>query len=118
MTNQEAFDKMMEHLRSLKERSVDSWGDCVYNGSKCAVGILMTDEEQEKFGYYEGDVEDLLRGMLKEGHKSTLHGLNFYLLEDMQVLHDQEVNWSDKGFDAEGKAEMIANKYNLTYTKP
>ena len=93
-------------------------GDCVYNGSKCAVGILMTDEEQEKFGYYEGDVEDLLYDMRKEGHKSTLHSLSFYLLEDMQTLHDDEVNWSDEGFDAEGKAEMIANKYNLVYTKP
>ena len=32
MTNQEAFDKMMEHLRSLKGPSVDSGGVCVYNG--------------------------------------------------------------------------------------
>ncbi len=118
MTNQEAFDEMMEHLRSLKKRSVDWAGDCVYNGAKCAVGILMTDEEQDKFGYCEGDVEDLLRDMLKEGHESTLHNLNLYLLEDIQTLHDMEVNWSDKGFDAEGKAEMIANKYNLIYTKP
>lgn len=118
MTNQEAFDEMMEHLRSLKERSVDSGGDCVYNGSKCAVGALMTDEEQEKFGDCEGYVEDLLDDMAMVGHESILNSLDLYLLEDMQTLHDEEFNWSDKGFDAEGKAEMIANKYNLIYTKP
>lgn len=118
MTNQEAFDEMMEHLRSLKERSTDWYGDCVYNGSKCAVGALMTDEEQDKFGDFAGAVDSLLKGMLKEGHESTLHNLNLYLLDDMQHLHDEGFNWSGEGFDAEGKAEMIANKYNLIYTKP
>ena len=47
MTDQEAFDKMMNHLRSLSGQSVDSNGDCAYNGSKCAIGVLMTDEEQQ-----------------------------------------------------------------------
>ena len=118
MTNQEAFDEMMEHLRSLKERSMDSGGACAYDGTKCAVGALMTDEEQEKFGDCEGNVDELLDDMEMVGHKSILHDLNYSLLAGMQTLHDDEVNWSDKGFDAEGKAEMIANKYNLTYTKP
>lgn len=117
MTNQEAFDEMMEHLRSLKERSMD-WGCCAYNGSKCAVGILMTDEEQEKFGYCEGGVDVLLDDMAVVGHDSILCYLNYNLLSDMQTLHDDEVNWSDKGFDAENKAKMIAERFNLTYTKP
>lgn len=119
MTNQEAFDKMMEHLRSLKGRSMDKDGSsCVYNGTMCAVGALMTDEEQEKFGDCESEVYFLLKEMREEGHKSTLHSLSFYLLEDMQTLHDEEVNWSDKVFDAENKAEMIAERFNLVYTKP
>ncbi len=119
MTNQESFDKMIEHIRSLKGRSLDK-GDviCAYNGTMCAVGALMTDEEQEKFGDSESDVSCLLTDMREVGHKSTLHRLNSVLLEDMQTLHDNEANWSDNGFDAEDKAKMIAQRFNLVYTKP
>ena len=119
MTNQEAFDKMMEHLRSLKERSLDARGNaCAYNGTMCAVGALMTDEEQEKFGDYDGGVSCLLEEMEEVGHKSVLHVLDFDLLWKMQTLHDYKYNWSDKGFDAENKAKMIAERFNLAYTKP
>ena len=115
MTNQEAFDKMMEHLRSLKERSFDeSQNVCVYKGSKCAVGAIMTDEELKEYGGYEGGVLDLLGSM----KKSNLHDINIALLSDMQYLHDDEDNWSDEGFDEENKAKYIANRHGLTYTKP
>ena len=117
MTNQEAFDKMMEHLRSLKGRSFDKEKDhCVYNGTMCAVGALMTDEEQEKFGGYIGGVLRLLSFMVRKGHVSTLHTLDFYLLEEMQKLHDNPYNWGIRGFDAEGEAKRVAKKFNLTYT--
>lgn len=120
MTNQEAFDKMMEHLRNLKERSMDEQNSavCVYNGTKCAVGALMTDEEQEKFGDYAGGVLSLKYHMTDCSHTSTLHTLDLNFLEEMQYLHDNFNNWSCDGFCAEGEAEDIANKYKLTYTKP
>ena len=119
MTNQEAFDKMMEHLRSLKGRSMDEEGDdCVYNGTKCAVGALMTDEEQEKFGGNLFGVVGLLEDMQEAGHTSTLHTLNFDLLDKMQGLHDDCWSWGDEGFTAEEDAEDIAGMLNLTYTKP
>tara|TARA_R110002012_G_scaffold8804_1_gene40396 strand:+ start:1030 stop:1389 length:360 start_codon:yes stop_codon:yes gene_type:complete len=119
MTNQEAFDKMMEHLRSLKGRSLDENDDaCAYNGTMCAVGALMTDEEQEKFGDFNGNFEDLIDEMTKEGHTSTLHGLDRDLLKEMQALHDTCYNWDDEGFISEGEAEVIAGMFNLTYTKP
>ena len=119
MTNQEAFDKMMEHLRSLKGRSMDEGGDdCVYNGTKCAVGALMTDEEQEKFGDYDGSVGGLLGWMASEGHPSTLHTLDLSLLRKMQDLHDSCYNWDYESFTAEDVAEDIAGIFNLTYTKP
>lgn len=119
MTNQEAFDKMMEHLRSLKERSLDEAGDsCAYNGTMCAVGALMTDEEQMKFGDYDGGVGGLLGRMSLSGHTSTLHNLDRALLGQMQDLHDGEYNWDDEGFTAEDVAEHIAFLFDLTYTKP
>ena len=119
MTNQEAFDKMMKHLRSLKGRSFNKRQTaCVYNGSKCAVGALMTDEEQEKFGVLLGGVDELLEEMDMAGHDSVLHDIDFSLLVCMQDLHDRKYNWSGKGFNAEGKAKRIAERFNLTYTKP
>ena len=117
MTNQDAFDKMLEHLRSLKERSFDKKKDhCVYNGSKCAVGALMTDEEQEEYGDYEGGVFCLLEEMEEDGHDSALHALDYGFLSKMQYLHDNEANWSEEGFYAEGEAKRVAKKFNLTYT--
>jgi len=93
MTNQEAFDKMMEHLRSLKGRSLDKNGDaCVYNGSMCAIGALMTDEEQEEFGDFKGNVFEITDYMLMVGHKSILCELDEYLLFRMQTLHDSPFN--------------------------
>ena len=119
MTDQEAFDKMMNHLRSLKAPSMNIIKNaCVYNGSKCAVGALMTDEEQETFGMCEGNASDLLEDMARAYHVSELHSLNRLMLIDMQYLHDTPLNWSDKGFDHEGGAERIAAKYDLDYTAP
>ena len=119
MTNQEAFDKMMKHLRSLKGRSFDKEkGHCVYNGTMCAVGSLMTDEELKEYGDHEGGVPCLLEEMEEDGKDSVLHDLNTDFLSQMQVLHDKDYNWSREGFMAEDKAKRIANKFNLTYTKP
>ena len=108
----------MKHLRSLKERILNTEGFCTYNGSKCAVGALMTDEEQEKFGDFEGGVFCILEDMEEVGHESVLQGLEPRFLSQMQDLHDCCSNWGDKGFEAEDKAKMIANQFNLIYTKP
>lgn len=117
MTNQEAFDIMVEHLGNLKERSIYG-GWCAYNGSKCVVGILMTDEEQEKFGTYKGDV-DAMRDKMKEiGHTSHLHQLNLKMLRKMQGLHDNFNNWNDKGFKNWDRVRYVANDFNLEYKGP
>ena len=118
MTNQEAFDKMMSHLRSLYKQSTDESGECVYNGSKCAIGALMTDEEQEKFGYYSGFVEELIDHMKWHGHNSALFDLDESLLEDMQDLHDASLSWGPRGFSNEARAYAIAHEHNLVYTAP
>jgi len=119
MTNQEAFDIMVEHLGNLKGRSVNSSGNCVYNGSKCVVGILMTDEEQEKYGGYQGDVRYLLRQMSLAGHTSHLHQLNRSILQAMQDLHDlPRPGWNGDDFVAWGKVQEIADEFNLEYKGP
>jgi hypothetical protein len=118
MTNQEAFDKMMKHLRSLSGQSLNRHGFCAYNGSMCAIGVLMTDEEQQDYGGYYEDVENLLREMEGADRDSMLRGLDLHLLVAMQSLHDSKINWSGVSFKSEDEAEAIAKDYGLIYTKP
>ena len=121
MTNQEAFDKMMSHLRSLQGASMDCDGDCVYNGTKCAIGVLMTAGEQARYGKYAGSVRGLVVQMRTDGHTSMLHSLDKDLLSAMQQLHDNLDNWSEAdGFDALGEdsARGIAKCAGLVYTAP
>jgi hypothetical protein len=117
MTNQEAFDKMMSHLRSLSGQSRNEYG-CAYNGSKCAIGALMTDEEQEVYGDFNSDIRFLLENMEIDDRDSFLLGLDKDFLWDMQGLHDDPLNWSDKGFEYEDEAEVVAKRYGLIYTDP
>ena len=121
MTNQEAFDKMMSHLRSLSGQSVDSNGYCVYNESMCAIGVLMTDEEQRRYGDNTRSVGGLLDDMERAGHTSALHYLDVRLLKEMQATHDAKSSWDQEtGFSSWGEhvAEALAEDYGLTYTKP
>ena len=117
MTDQEAFDIMVEHLSNLKKRSIDGL-HCVYNGSKCVVGILMTDEEQKKFGSFIGSVEDLLCEMTEKGHTSHLHRLNFDMIYVMQGLHDTGYYWGHEGFANWDSVKKVAKRHNLEYKGP
>ena len=121
MTNQEAFDKMLSHLRSLPARSADCDGTCVYNGSKCAIGALMTAEEQELYGDHTGDAAMLLHDMERAGHTSELHSLDGEMLYQMQEIHDSAVFWSaEDGFNdhGENEAKEVADDSGLVYTAP
>ena len=121
MTNQEAFDKMMNHIRSLPERSLNYEGECAYNGSMCAIGSLLTDKEQKDYGDSFRNVSCLLLLMKRDGHTSALHSLNRNLLTSMQVLHDIESNWDPRaGFSQHGEffAKGLADEYGLVYTAP
>ena len=121
MTNQEAFDKMLSHLRSLPARSADCDGTCVYNGSKCAIGALMTAGEQTHYGGHSGDVEHLLSDMKRDGYTSELHYLDEDMLYQMQQVHDSVICWSaEDGFNDHGEeaAKEVADEHDLVYTAP
>ena len=118
MTNQEAFDKMMSHLRSLSGQSLNRHGFQAYNGSMCAIGVLMTDEEQRDYGDFDEGISELLWEMEIDDRDSLLLGLDEDFLVGMQDLHDAPYNWSGEGFEGEDKAEEIAKDYGLIYTSP
>lgn len=83
MTNQEAFDIVVKHLLSQGERSLTPGGLCAYrgkNGLKCAVGILIPDNE------YSPELEGSLSSVRYKC--SSLKSVDFDFLGKLQNIHD------------------------------
>lgn len=106
MTNQEAFDKVYQHLLKQGEESLsEDGGMCMYrgvDGKSCAIGCLIPDPEYNPS--FEGaPVTTIQRGV------AALAGLSTGLLFDLQHVHDKvEVS----GWDVE--LNVVARRYNLT----
>lgn len=110
MTEQTAFNIVKNHLLTQMTKSIEG-NQCLYrgpNGTKCAIGALITDEEYKRIedagrifhGVYE--VEDL--------QIVSLQGLTIDFLGELQAIHDQyEVQ------DWKNQLEIFAKKYNLQY---
>lgn len=91
MTDQEAFDHVVAHLRKQNEqaRADPPMNNCRYrdeHGRSCAVGCLLTDEEYEKYGkHWEGHTLSYIpRTVLPE----KLRTVTFSLLSALQAVHD------------------------------
>ena len=106
MTNQEAFETMVRHLRKQGCQSVSEDGTrCLYrgpNGRMCAVGVLISD------GEYQGRWD--AKGVRVE-HLGLpwLGDLDMRLLEFMQFTHDHvtQSRWEARFMEA-------ADIFNLT----
>ena len=106
MTNQEAFETMVRHLRRQGCQSVSEDGiRCLYrgpNGRMCAVGALISD------GEYQGRWD--AKGMRVE-HLDLpwLGDLDMRLLEFMQFTHDHVTpsRWEKRFME-------VAGIFNLT----
>jgi len=108
MNEQEAFDKMVTHLRKQGIRSEREDQLCLLrsNGLKCAIGALITDEE------YEPKMENLpLHDLVPV--VPVLGALLYEFLWDMREVHDNTPpeSW-EQGF------EEVAANYGLEYTAP
>lgn len=106
MTNQEAFDKMVAHLRKQGAKSMQDTL-CMYrgeNGMMCAVGCLIPDSE------YSDDLEGIAISDMAE-KPDCLEGFNPDMIDDMQTCHDQHdvEKW-------EASFERIALRFNLKLT--
>ena len=123
MNNQEAFDKVVKHLRRQGERATDG-SKCCYRtneGLMCAVGCLIPDSLYTP--HIEGVAIDCCIDVVE--NKSGLHipdvvravsritdhlaGLDFNLLEALQWTHDQHPpdEWEDSFI-------TIAKDFNLS----
>ena len=105
MTNQEAFDKMVAHLRKQGKPAKQN-GSCRYRtegGLMCAVGCLLTDAEYKRSMEGKG-VEYMLH------FYKVLPGLDTNLLAEMQDTHDayDTTTW-------EARFSDIATRFGLVY---
>lgn len=119
MNNQQAFDKMIAHLKTMKHQSISAEDSCLYrsaDGGMCAVGCLIKDAD------YDPSMENKMASIVVGGLK-YLEDVTVGLLDDMQEVHDDDCDifWkSDDGgmrWDVVSKKlKEIAETYKLEYT--
>ena len=113
---QEVFEYVAAHLIKQGKPSLASYdskrkeyrysGGCSYrgaNGTSCAVGCLIPDDEYKVVLEWVSVIE-----LLSEKHVPTLTSLNENIeglesmLLDLQVFHDNDHNWDTEGFSQRG----------------
>jgi len=135
MTNQEAFDGIMEWLtRENAERCVSPkyHGDsCVYynkdTGNRCAIGGHLPLDIAKTISTWEigiqglliegGDLDETVTNYdAVEKIREYYYGVNDNLLDELQMLHDAKTSWTPNGLSLEGygRAAGIAAEYGLT----
>lgn len=117
LTEQTVFDTVVEHFKKQKVRAVDEQGACVYkapDGLKCAVGILLTDEDNPlKLNGY-GSVPNLIAvGLLPErllpfaGGEDEEIEFPESLLCRLQVIHDVTAQFESDGLVSKPVGEAL-----------
>lgn len=113
---QEAFDKAVKGIIDQGCRAVSEEGSCVYrgnNGTACAVGQLITDEQLEKYQVDNfGPAGDLPRELVREIAGCSERALG--LLSSLQRAHDRGVDGVVgfvKGFKQ--RAIQVAEQFGL-----
>jgi hypothetical protein len=93
-TPQQVFDQVALHLLTQNKRSMDEHLDaCVYRsgeGSKCAAGCLIGDDEYSEDFEFNGWRELVLQGLVPEAHS--------FLVFALQQVHDCNVpvTWKER----------------------
>jgi hypothetical protein len=120
-TEQEAFDKVSAHLAAMTGRSMSpDKSRCAYrghDGRKCAIGILIDDDDAAK-SFDEAD-DSVIGKLIMYGQVVTNVSRSF--LDELQVVHDSPYNWNtsdqgeELGFSSVGVAslERLVSNYRL-----
>jgi len=117
MTNQSVFNKVVKHLLTQKERSVDDDDKCMYygpKGRKCAIGVLIPRLEYDP--YMEGlTIYDLLGYSTEFGWDFPFDNprVNIDLLDDLREVHDVH-----PVYEWYKLLKSLAKKYNLKFNPP
>jgi len=111
-TSQEIFDIVCQHLLTQKVKSIENF-HCLYrgpNGTKCAVGCLIPDD-QYKEDMEHNSITLLLR--VKEFLSLELKkelSTNITLLKSLQNIHDKY-----SVFEWKSRLQLLADDSNLQF---
>lgn len=113
-SRQTVFNMVLKHLRKQGKRAMNRNESCRYrgpNGTKCAVGALIADEDYKP--YWDRAVKAADNPVICEAARVDIKDA-YFLGEVQRRLHD---NLSDYDFlyDLEQQAEVFAEQYNLEY---
>lgn len=124
-TAQETFDTVVNHLRQQGKRAVDPTlgGTCLYrapDGSKCAVGILIKDEEYFPSMELLGTVRHLLKNDFVLPPLRKRLGEHLSLLIALQDIHDGARDLTGQVLmnEWELRFQLLAEERKLVYTPP
>ena len=113
MTDQTMFDTVVAHLLTQNKRSMDYEGTCRYrsdDGTKCAIGCLISDDMYEE-GLEGNGVRELLASDFK--FSSYLQQFDLKLLIALQLTHDcrSPLEWYTE-------LEKVAIRFDLNFNPP
>ena len=114
MTPQEVFETVANHLFTQGQQAKNDVGHCMYRGiggTKCAVGILISDADYE----YDMDMgfssEDLV-AEFQSCPSISLMKEHIQLLSALQVVHDEDSNWESTE-DMQTQLILVAATFKL-----
>lgn len=120
-TYQELFDRAVQGILTQGCPSLQNPEGCAYrgvNGSKCAIGHLLTDEQMKEYDIKEGTSPEMFPGkLLRELLPNMSYCSNLEFLMDLQDVHDKsshsdvDANEFLKNFRM--RAGKFAEKWNL-----
>lgn len=138
LTNQEIFERAIDHLLAQKQKSVQGKEEqpaemiCRYRtseGLKCAVGCLISDE------LYDAHIEGTVPGLISEAERQknkwryatevrkilladvlfkagidTSNSRTVVLLQHLQRAHDHRINWMLEGEELQENIKVWAQQ--------
>jgi hypothetical protein len=117
-TDQEAFDMVVKHLKSMPERSMKPANirglgmRCAYrsrDGLACAIGCMVSDEDARTMDAQpESGIDDLVFAEVVDPGEVSRS-----LLSQLQDAHDDPDNWDDSGFIGWGYLVRVADDHGL-----
>ncbi len=111
MTEQEAFTIVKDHLLTQNKQAIEGEA-CLYrgpNGTKCAIGALITDEEYNELVQHDLHLHSVI-ALFKNFELESLKGLSEVFLVRLQRIHDvfKPHEWEDQ-------LRLTANQYKLNW---
>ena len=111
------FDYVVLHLRKQGSRSLTEDQTCAYrgaNGTMCAVGAIMSDDEYES-SFENRSIDELVyENRLPPSFENRIKS-NLDMLSDLQYFHDHCLEYRDGRFteDAESHINRFAAKWKI-----